>query len=81
MHCSCELYKSYLAESVVILLRRRVVVSEHKAVAQGKVLNPQISERQPVLQKVSTAGIFFFASFSRSSRKHDSFVNLNLSKF
>ena len=41
---------SYLTESVVILIRWRVCIGKHEAVSYGKIVNPQICKRNPVLQ-------------------------------
>ena len=42
---------SYLTERVVILRRWCVCVGKHKTVGQGKIVNPQICKRHPILRK------------------------------
>ena len=42
---------SYLTESEVILIRRWDCIGKHETVSYGKIVNPQICKRHPILQK------------------------------
>ena len=42
---------SYLTESEVILIRRWDCMGKHESVGYGKIVNPQICKRHPILQK------------------------------
>ena len=42
---------SYLTESEVNLTRRRDCIGKHETVGYGKIVNPQICKRHPILQK------------------------------
>lgn len=42
---------SYLTESEVILIRRWDCIGKHETVGYGKIVNPEICKRHPILQK------------------------------